>query len=101
MSWLSDKRTGGDAGATGLTSGSTAGTAWLEDAFLERYVCWREASEDVRFAYDNWASSERADRDRAFAAYGAALDREESAACDYREIVNQLQARAYQALERR
>jgi hypothetical protein len=55
------------------------------DAFLESYVCWREASETVRTAYDRWRRGRPRDRGPAFAAYRAALDREERAALRFGE----------------
>jgi hypothetical protein len=50
------------------------------DAFIESYVQWREECEDLRDAYERWAVCGRLDRDLAFRAYRAALDREEKAA---------------------
>jgi hypothetical protein len=51
----------------------------LADAFVDSWVFWREASEDVRSAYRWW--SECAPPDRAgFAGYRAALEREQHAA---------------------
>jgi hypothetical protein len=51
----------------------------LADEFLESYVSWLEACEDVRSAYRRWATSTPRQRGLAFAAYRAALDREEYA----------------------
>jgi hypothetical protein len=48
----------------------------LDDEFLESYVCWREEAATVQNAYDQWQAGEAL----AFAAYRAALDREEQAA---------------------
>ena len=62
----------------------------LEDELVARYEDWREACQHVRLAYEDWRSAERPDRSGAFFAYRAALDREESAARDYREIVERL-----------
>jgi hypothetical protein len=59
--------------------------AWRADAFIEGYVCWREASEAVRTAYDRWRGGPPRDLGLAFAAYTAALDQEEHAACMFRE----------------
>ena len=59
--------------------------AWRADAFLEGYICWREASEAVRTSYDRWRGGQRSDRCLAFAAYTAALDQEEHAARMFRE----------------
>jgi hypothetical protein len=52
----------------------------LADEFIESYVCWREASEDVRVAYRSWAGCEPHQRSVGFAGYRAALEREEHAA---------------------
>jgi hypothetical protein len=51
-------------------------TLLLDDEFLERYVSWREEAATVQTAYDQWQAGEAL----AFAAYRAALDREEQAA---------------------
>jgi hypothetical protein len=67
-------------------------TAWLEDAFLEAYVCWREACDHVDSSYHVFDTCEPWDRRVAFAAYAAALDREESAAGAYREAADRLHA---------
>jgi hypothetical protein len=48
----------------------------LDDKFLESYVSWREEAATVQTAYDQWQTGEAL----AFAAYHAALDREEQAA---------------------
>jgi hypothetical protein len=58
---------------------------WLVDEFVESYARWREESSAVRSAYDYWASVEPCDRELAWGAYRAALDREERAAHAYRE----------------
>jgi hypothetical protein len=55
----------------------------LADEFLNSYVCWREACEDVRRAHRRWVRSTRRQRALAFAAYCAALDREEYASRVY------------------
>jgi hypothetical protein len=60
--------------------------AWRDlhvDAYIESYVEWREECEDLRGAYHRWAVCGRLDRDLAFRAYRAALDREEKAALVY------------------
>jgi hypothetical protein len=59
--------------------------AWRADAFLEGYVCWREACEAVRTAYDRWRGGPPGDLGLAFAAYRAALDQEEHVARMFRE----------------
>jgi hypothetical protein len=50
------------------------------DAFFETYINWREECERVRRTYARWTRAEPSERASAFAAYRAALDREESAA---------------------
>src|SRR2546429_6105917 len=52
----------------------------LADAFVDSYLCWREESAAVESAYEHWRGVNRPDRTVAFAAYRAALDREEHAA---------------------
>jgi hypothetical protein len=52
----------------------------LLDEFLDSWVCWREACEDVRSAYERWGRCETPQRGLAFASYRAALDREGHAA---------------------
>jgi hypothetical protein len=52
----------------------------LPDEFVETYVCWREACEDVRASYRRWADCQPQQRSLGFATYRAALEREELAA---------------------
>jgi hypothetical protein len=52
----------------------------LGDAFVDSWVAWREATEDVRTAYRWWSECARPQRALAFAGYRAALDREQHAA---------------------
>jgi hypothetical protein len=59
---------------------AAAAGEWLADDFLESYVCWREASEALRRAYEQWRGGQGPDRALAFAGYRAALEREEHAA---------------------
>jgi hypothetical protein len=54
----------------------------LVDGLIESWVCWREACEDVRSAYDCWGQC-KTQRALAFASYCAALDREDQAARVY------------------
>ena len=67
----------------------------LTDAYIESYVDWREGCADVDTAYRRWALSEPRDRDLAFLAYRAALDREEKAALVYELIAEQVARRAH------
>ena len=50
------------------------------DEFLNSWVCWREACEDVRGSYERWRNCDAPQRGLAFASYRAALDREDQAA---------------------
>lgn len=43
-------------------------------------LAWSDAADDARAAYLAWRDAGPADRDDAFAVFGAALDREEAAA---------------------
>jgi hypothetical protein len=52
----------------------------LVDAFIKSYAEWREGCDDLERAYQRWTGSAPDDRDLAFLAYRAALDREEKAA---------------------
>jgi hypothetical protein len=60
---------------------------WAIDELLEGYVSWREECQAVWLAYERWIASARGDRGLAHAAYLAALDREEQAACTYAHYV--------------
>ena len=53
------------------------------------YLSWRRASDVVLESYRAWATAGRGERGLAYAAYQAALDREEDAARTYRELVEQ------------
>jgi hypothetical protein len=55
----------------------------LINRLMDVYVDWREECAAVRDAYVRWSSAAATDRTLAFAAYRAALDREESAARIY------------------
>lgn len=63
--------------------------AWV-DALIDSHVEWREECEAVARAYERWTGSERAERRLAYAAYRAALEREEKAAAEYQVAVTQL-----------
>jgi hypothetical protein len=62
------------------------------DQFLETYVSWRERCLDVEAGYVAWRGAERSDRGAAFAAYHAALDREQSAARTHERSIARLRA---------
>ena len=55
----------------------------IDDAF-EHYLAWRSESALLDTAYRAWLQAPRSDASLAFAAYAAALDREECAAVAYR-----------------
>ena len=55
----------------------------LADVLIELYVAWREECLTVELAYDRWRAAAKEDREAAFAAYTAALDREERASDMY------------------
>jgi hypothetical protein len=62
------------------------------DEYLHSWVCWREACEDVRSAYEGWKTCESSRRGIAFASYRAALDREDQAAYVYSVWAARLQS---------
>lgn len=55
----------------------------LIDTMMDLYCEWRTECKAVQAAYDRIGDADSADRTAAFAAYMAALDREESACRDY------------------
>ncbi|MBV9366059.1 MAG: hypothetical protein JOY89_17625 [Solirubrobacterales bacterium] len=59
----------------------------LIDAVLDAYVAWPEENAAVEAAYRHWLGAGREDRALAFAAYSAALDREEYAAAEYQRLI--------------
>jgi hypothetical protein len=64
----------------------------LGDAFVDSWVSWREASEDVRIAYRRWNHCARPQRALAFASYRAALDREQHAASIHSDCAERVRA---------
>jgi hypothetical protein len=60
----------------------------LIDDLVDMYVDWREACVGLRKAYERWSSMRVAERELAFAAYGAALDWEEQASAVYADRIN-------------
>jgi hypothetical protein len=68
--------------------------AMLVDEFMESYVRWREACAHVTSAYERWRSSEADEHALAFAAYRAALDREDHAADVHAEWAHRVTASA-------
>jgi hypothetical protein len=59
-----------------------ARTTLIDDA-VDAYVEWQEECLFVWDAYRHWARAPRADASLAYAAYAAALDREERASAYY------------------
>jgi len=60
------------------------------DAFLDSYVWWREACDDVWSAYWAWVECDSGEGGRRFAAYQSALDREENTAVMHHERARRL-----------
>jgi hypothetical protein len=63
----------------------------LVDEALERYLAWRAESEAVDAAYGAWSRAPAAQGALSFAAYSAALDREERAATVYGAVIRRLE----------
>jgi hypothetical protein len=61
----------------------------VDDAF-SAYVDWREECAGVWDAYARWTGAAGNDVGRAYAAYGAALDREEAAAHHYADLIDRV-----------
>jgi hypothetical protein len=62
----------------------------IDEAFA-RYLDWRAESETVDAAYTLWTRASQAGRALPFAAYSAALDREERAASVYRSVMERIE----------
>jgi hypothetical protein len=93
MNWHVDPDSANDATSAQVEPGNRL-SVWPTDEVFETYVRWRETCEQVRIAYARWGSSERRESSLAFAAYRAALDREECAARFHADCIEQLRARA-------
>jgi hypothetical protein len=65
----------------------------LVDRMIELYCDWRTECAEVQAAYDRSLDCSPADRAAAFAAYTAALDREELACASYAAQVRLLESR--------
>jgi hypothetical protein len=63
---------------------------WAVDQLLEGYVSWREECEEVWMAYERLAARDRTERRAAYAAYLAALEREEHAARTYADQIERV-----------
>jgi hypothetical protein len=64
----------------------------LVDRMIEFYCDWRTGCGEVQAAYERFLGASCSDRDGAFAAYTAALDREQAASESYAEQVLLIQA---------
>lgn len=62
----------------------------LVDAFLNSYVCWRDACDDVWSAYSAWLECDSGEGGLRFAAYQSALDREEYTAVIHHKRLSML-----------
>jgi hypothetical protein len=62
----------------------------IDEAFA-RYLDWLAESEAVNAAYWVWSRAVKTDGALPFAAYAAALDREERAATVYRSVIDQVE----------
>ena len=60
---------------------------------MELYCDWRTGCMEVQAAYERFLAASASDRAAAFAAYNAALDREESACESYAAQVRLIQSR--------
>ena len=61
----------------------------LADRAFQHYLDWRDETSTLERAYDRWVRSPRDERAFAFAAYKAALDREEHAAVRYEAAMSE------------
>jgi len=61
------------------------------DRLIQLYCEWRSECWDVRSAYEQFAAATPDDRPLAYAAYRAALDREESAAGLYAQEIERIE----------
>jgi hypothetical protein len=68
--------------------------AGFVEGFVHTRVSWRSESARVRAAYARWLEAPPSDRAPAFAAYRAAVDREERAAAEHLAYVRDVQGTA-------
>jgi hypothetical protein len=59
----------------------------LRDQIIDLYLDWREETAAVADAYASWAGAPAGEAGQGFAAYAAALDREEAAARGYADAL--------------
>jgi hypothetical protein len=67
---------------------------WLLHEFVKASKRWREECAALRASYDRWRDAEPHGEPFAYAAYAAALDREERAAVVYRDCADRIASRA-------
>jgi hypothetical protein len=60
----------------------------LTDEAFQRYLEWRDECATLEAAYRNWSNAPASGGGFAFAAYTAALEREERAAAQYQELLD-------------
>ena len=61
----------------------------LADRAFQHYLDWRDETSTLERAYDRWVRAPLEERASAFAAYMAALDREEHAAVRYEAAMSE------------
>jgi hypothetical protein len=59
----------------------------LRDEILDLYLDWREQAAAVADAYASWEGAPAGEEGQCFAAYTAALDREQAAARSYADVL--------------
>jgi hypothetical protein len=59
----------------------------LRDEIIDLYLDWREEAAAASDAYARWSGASAGEEGRSFAAYTAALDREEAAARHYADVL--------------
>ena len=80
-----------DAERVRMSRGET--TSELVDQLMDLYCDWRTRCSEVRMTYTRFVQAGGSDRASAFAAYTAALDREERACDSYAAQIRLIQAR--------
>ena len=68
-------------------SGARASLRRLRDEIIDLYLAWREEAAAVADAYALWADATADDKAARFAAFTAAIDREEAAVRSYADVL--------------